>query len=80
MKIQDTSLPSFACCNSVVFESKRWLEMNNADLPRLQALEIHANALSGNSSDEQKSFFVPPYNFKNTLTMRSNQSDKKNDG
>lgn len=54
--------------------------MNNADLPRLQALEIHANALSGNNSDEQKSFFVPPYNFKNTLTMRSNQSDKKNDG
>ena len=46
-----------------------WID--DSDLPKLQSIELGGFALYGDPTDGQKSISDPPYNYKNTLTMRS---------
>ena len=45
--------------------------INNADLPLLQSIEIGQEALAGDWYDDRKMIRDEPFNYKNTLTMRS---------
>ena len=40
-------------------------------MPNLQSIQLGAGALSGDNRDDRRMISNPPYNFKNTLTMRS---------
>ena len=44
---------------------------DESDLPSLQSIQLGDNALQGDSGDKRKKIFEPPYNYRNTLTMRS---------
>ena len=46
-----------------------WID--DSDLPQLQSIELGDSALAGDGSDDRKTISVYPYNYKNTLTMRS---------
>ena len=46
-----------------------WID--NADLPLLQSIEIGQEALAGDWCDDRKMIRDEPFNYKNTLTMRS---------
>ena len=46
-----------------------WID--DSDLPKLQSIELGAVALQGDYSDDRKTISKEPYNYKNTLTMRS---------
>ena len=41
------------------------------DLPKLQSIIIGKNTLDGDGGDDRKTISEAPFNYKNTLTMRS---------
>ena len=46
-----------------------WID--DSDLPKLQSIQLDKSALDGDERDDRKTISNPPYNYKNTLTMRS---------
>ena len=46
-----------------------WID--DSDLPILQSIELGEYALYGDGRDDRKTISNEPYNYKNTLTMRS---------
>ena len=46
-----------------------WID--DSDLPKLQSIELGYEALAGDGRDDRKTISDEPYNYKNTLTMRS---------
>ena len=46
-----------------------WID--DSDLPKLQSIELGEDALRGDNGDGQKTISDEPFNYKNTLTMRS---------
>ena len=46
-----------------------WID--DSDLPKLQFIQLGYEALYGDWYDDRKTISSPPYNYKNTLTMRS---------
>ena len=46
-----------------------WID--DSDLPKLQSIQLNGYALYGDGGDDRKTISSEPYNFKNTLTMRS---------
>ena len=47
----------------------RWIDYS--DLPKLQSIQLDTRALNGDEGDDRKTIRNPPFNYKNTLTMRS---------
>ena len=45
--------------------------IDDSDLPKLQSIRLAGTALAGDSRDDRKTISTKPYNYKNTLTMRS---------
>ena len=45
--------------------------VDDSDLPKLQSIDLDEYALSGDDRDDRKTISTAPYNWKNTLTMRS---------
>ena len=45
--------------------------IDDSDLPKLQSIELGSWALYGDDRDDRKTINTEPFNFKNTLTMRS---------
>ena len=50
-----------------------WLNewIDDSDLPKLQSIQLGVAALAGDSRDNRKTIRDEPYNYKNTLIMRS---------
>ena len=50
-----------------------WLNgwIDDSDLPKLQSIQLGLDALFGDNRDDRVTITDKPYNFKNTLTMRS---------
>ena len=46
-----------------------WID--DSDLPKLQSIQLGQIALKGDDGDDRKTTINKPYNYKNTLTMRS---------
>ena len=46
-----------------------WID--DSDLPKLQSIQLGLSALVGDGRDDRKTISDKPYNFNNTLTMRS---------
>ena len=46
-----------------------WID--DSDLPKLQSIQLGESALNGDSRDDRKTIRTEPYNYNNTLTMRS---------
>ena len=46
-----------------------WID--DSDLPKLQSIRLAGTALRGDGDDDRKTIEDEPYNYKNTLTMRS---------
>ena len=46
-----------------------WID--DSDLPKLQSIELGTGTLVGDGGDDRKTISDEPYNYKNTLTMRS---------
>ena len=46
-----------------------WID--DSDLPKLQSIQLGEGALQGDGGDDRKTIRNEPYNYKNTLTMRS---------
>ena len=46
-----------------------WID--DSDLPKLQSIRLDEGALYGDGRDDRKTIGDEPYNYKNTLTMRS---------
>ena len=46
-----------------------WID--DSDLPKLQSIQLDSLALVGDDSADRKTISDEPYNYKNTLTMRS---------
>ena len=46
-----------------------WID--DSDLPKLQSILLGLSALEGDGHDDRETISDAPYNFKNTLTMRS---------
>ena len=44
---------------------------DDPDLPKLQSIQLDTRALNGDEGDDRKTISTSPYNYKNTLTMRS---------
>ena len=44
---------------------------DDSDLPQLQSIRLGEFALQGDDGDDRKTISNKPYNYKNTLTMRS---------
>ena len=51
-----------------------WID--DPDLPELQTIQLGEQALCGDSRDERKAIEEKPFNYKNTLTMRSENEIK----
>ena len=45
--------------------------IDDSDLPKLQSIQLGIWALRGDDGNDRKTISDEPYNFKNTLTMRS---------
>ena len=45
--------------------------IDDSDLPKLQSIQLDWAALEGDDDDDRKTISNAPYNYKNTLTMRS---------
>ncbi|KAK8826324.1 hypothetical protein WA538_001464 [Blastocystis sp. DL] len=60
-QLQSLKLAAFRYVHSVVFEN----------LPKLQSIQLGRFALEGDNCDDRKTIGNAPYNYKNTLTMRS---------
>ena len=46
-----------------------WID--DSDLPKLQSIRLNYEALLGDNRYDRKTISTEPYNYKNTLTMRS---------
>ena len=46
-----------------------WID--DSDLPKLQSIQLGDGALRGDNGADRKTISNEPYNYKNTLTMRS---------
>ena len=46
-----------------------WID--DSDLPMLQSIQLDSLALDGDKRDDRKTISDEPFNYKNTLTMRS---------
>ena len=46
-----------------------WID--DSDLPKLQSIQLGPGGLSGDEGYDRKMIRNKPYNYKNTLTMRS---------
>ena len=46
-----------------------WID--DSDLPKLQSIQLGGVALDGDDRENRKTISDEPFNFKNTLTMRS---------
>jgi len=46
-----------------------WID--DSDLPKLQSIQLGEFALCGDNRNDRKTISNKPYNYKNTLTMRS---------
>ena len=46
-----------------------WID--DSDLPKLQSIQLDRLALQGDEGNDRKTISNDPYNYKNTLTMRS---------
>ena len=46
-----------------------WID--DSDLPKLKSIQLGYEALHGDWCDDRKTTIKAPYNYKNTLTMRS---------
>ena len=46
-----------------------WID--DSDLPKLQSIQLAIGALLGDDRDDRKTINTEPFNYKNTLTMRS---------
>ena len=46
-----------------------WID--DSDLPKLQSIELGYGALQGDERDDRKTISTSPFNYNNTLTMRS---------
>ena len=44
---------------------------DESDLPALKSIQLGDNTLQGDSGDKRKMIVEPPYNYRNTMTMRS---------
>ena len=44
---------------------------DDSDLPKLQSILLGDSALYGDDGDDRETISDEPYNYKNTLTMRS---------
>ena len=44
---------------------------DDSDLPKLQSIQLGSSALDGDKRDDRETISYKPYNYKNTLTMRS---------
>ena len=44
---------------------------DDSDLPKLQSIQLDTGAIRGDYRDDRKTIRNKPYNYKNTLTMRS---------
>ena len=69
--ISQTWLPCIQSCSyGCVWE---WLNgwIDYSDLPILQSIQLATGALLGDYSEDRKTIITEPYNYKNTLTMRS---------
>ena len=47
-----------------------WID--DLDLPKLRSIQLDESALNGDGRDDRKTIRDYPYNYKNTLTMKSN--------
>ena len=48
---------------------KGWID--DSDLPKLLSILLDGCALDGDARDDRKTISDKPYNYKNTMTMRS---------
>ena len=46
-----------------------WID--DSDLPILQSIQLGDGALNGDDGDDRKRIGTEPFNYKNTMTMRS---------
>ena len=46
-----------------------WID--DSDLPKLQSIQLGDHALQGDNGADRQTIITEPYNYKNTLTMRS---------
>ena len=46
-----------------------WID--NSDLPILQSIRLGGSAFEGDGRNDRETISYEPYNYKNTLTMRS---------
>ena len=46
-----------------------WID--DSDLPKLQSIQLGDEALAGDGGNDRRTISDAPYNYKNTLTMRS---------
>ena len=46
-----------------------WID--DSDLPKLHSIRLDYDALHGDERDDRKTISKAPFNYKNTLTMRS---------
>ena len=46
-----------------------WID--DSDLPKLQSIRLGDDALEGDCRDDRETISTEPYNYNNTLTMRS---------
>ena len=46
-----------------------WID--DSDLPKLQSIELGSSAFEGDGRNDRKTIITEPYNYRNTLTMRS---------
>ncbi len=45
--------------------------LTNTDLPQLQSIELESRSLRGDCANSRETIKEAPYNYKNTLTMKS---------
>ena len=45
--------------------------IDDSDLPKLQSIQLDEGAFEGDGDDDRKTISNYPFNYKNTLTMRS---------
>lgn len=65
---------SICRCHNVVFEGSIVIEyiIQSLDLPSLQSITMKQCAFEGDDNANRKSLLIEPYNYKNSLTMKSN--------
>ena len=64
---------SFAHSHSIRFESENRRRVWLIDLPNLQSINLSEGAFQGDMGDDRKSLYTAPYNYLNTLIMKSDE-------